>query len=209
MRNVLRGKQDRLSRSRASFGALPAMYHHRHGEGRAHPFSHHSPSPGPGTLRQILALQNRSMEETDEKILALLKKLGLAHPLTPGDLDSEQDWSTLLSPREQRLVALASAIIAAPSYILLRRPMPFSATNFCPTSSGSWRNEGLRASTSPNRVLHAQPMMLFSNIVRTALGSGSTKIGRSDYSRGWDTLFMIDSSFIEPSDQSRWRRLNS
>lgn len=102
MRNVLRGKQDRLSRSRASFGALPAMYHHRHGEGRAHPFSHHSPSPGPGTLRQILALQNRSMEETDEKILALLKKLGLAHPLTPGDLDSEQDWSTLLSPQRTK-----------------------------------------------------------------------------------------------------------
>jgi hypothetical protein len=34
-------------------------------------------------------------------------------------------------------------------------------------------------------VIHAQPMMPFSNIVRTALGSGSTKIGRSDYSRGW------------------------
>ena len=121
MRNVLRGKQDRLSRSRASFGALPAMYHHRDGEGRAHPFLHHSPSPGPGTLRQILALPNRSMAETDEQILALLKKLGLAHPLTPGDLDSEQEWSTLLSPREQRLVALASAIIAAPSHILLEK----------------------------------------------------------------------------------------
>lgn len=76
---------------------------------------------GPGTLRQILGSEKRSVEETDEQIFALLKKLGLTRPLTPGDLDSEQDWSTELSPREQRLVALAGAIIAAPSYLLLEK----------------------------------------------------------------------------------------
>ncbi|MBB3411691.1 putative ATP-binding cassette transporter [Rhizobium sp. BK316] len=76
---------------------------------------------GPGTLRQILAPAERSIEETDDQILALLRNLGLARGLTPSDLDSEQDWSTLLSPREQQLVALASAIIATPSYIILEK----------------------------------------------------------------------------------------
>lgn len=76
---------------------------------------------GPGTLRQILAPPKRSIEETDNQILALLRNLGLARDLTPNDLDSEQDWSTLLSPREQQIVALASAIIATPSYIILEK----------------------------------------------------------------------------------------
>ncbi|WHO73756.1 ABC transporter ATP-binding protein/permease [Rhizobium sp. BT03] len=76
---------------------------------------------GPGTLRQILTSQKRSMEETDEQVLVLLRKLGVVHPLVSGDLDSEQDWPTLLSPREQRLVAIASALIAAPSYILFEK----------------------------------------------------------------------------------------
>lgn len=51
----------------------------------------------------------------------MLRNLGLARDLTPNDLDSEQDWSTLLSPREQQIVALASAIIATPSYIILEK----------------------------------------------------------------------------------------
>jgi len=76
---------------------------------------------GPGTLRQILAPPKRSIETTDEQILALLRDLGLAHDLTLADLDSEQDWSRLLSPREQQLVVLASAIIAAPSHIVLEK----------------------------------------------------------------------------------------
>ncbi|WP_184400241.1 ABC transporter ATP-binding protein/permease [Rhizobium sp. BK650] len=76
---------------------------------------------GPGTLRQILVSPEHSIEETDEQILALLKNLGLTRGLMPNDLNSEQDWSTLLSPREQQLVALASAIIATPTYIVLEK----------------------------------------------------------------------------------------
>ncbi|EJJ30508.1 ABC transporter ATP-binding protein/permease [Rhizobium sp. CF142] len=76
---------------------------------------------GPGTLRQILAPPERSIETTDDQILALLRDLGLARDLALSDLDSEQDWSTLLSPREQQLVLLASAIIAVPSYIVLEK----------------------------------------------------------------------------------------
>ena len=76
---------------------------------------------GPGTLRQILAPPKRAIEATDDQILALLRDLGLARDLTPNDLDSEQNWSTLLSPREQQLVVLASAIAAAPSYIVLEK----------------------------------------------------------------------------------------
>ncbi|WP_049733503.1 ABC transporter ATP-binding protein/permease [Rhizobium ecuadorense] len=76
---------------------------------------------GPGTLRQILAPPKPSAETTDAQLLALLKSVGLARDLTPSDLDSEQDWSALLSPREQQLLALASALAAAPSYIVLEK----------------------------------------------------------------------------------------
>ncbi|GAA3092803.1 hypothetical protein GCM10010520_43440 [Rhizobium viscosum] len=60
-------------------------------------------------------------EEADEQILALLREFGLKRHLTTTDLDSEQDWSTVLSPREQRLIVLASAVIAAPSHVLLEK----------------------------------------------------------------------------------------
>nr|WP_312891261.1 SbmA/BacA-like family transporter [Rhizobium binae] len=76
---------------------------------------------GPGTLRQILSSQEPAAEETDERLLELLRQLGLERPLTLGDLDAEQDWCSLLSSREQRIVALASAIVAAPRYILLEK----------------------------------------------------------------------------------------
>ncbi|RUM09819.1 ABC transporter ATP-binding protein/permease [Rhizobium chutanense] len=76
---------------------------------------------GPGTLRQILAPSKPSAEATDAEILALLKNVGLARDLVPVDLDSEQDWASLLSPREQQLVALASALAATPSYIVLEK----------------------------------------------------------------------------------------
>ncbi|RUM24837.1 ABC transporter ATP-binding protein/permease [Rhizobium vallis] len=76
---------------------------------------------GPGTLRQIVAPSKPSAEATDAEILALLKNVGLARDLMPGDLDSEQDWASLLSPREQQLVALASALAATPSYIVLEK----------------------------------------------------------------------------------------
>ena len=76
---------------------------------------------GPGTLREILVPLQPSAEMTDTQILALLRNVGLTRDLTPGDLDSEQDWSSLLSPREQELVALASALVAAPSYIVLEK----------------------------------------------------------------------------------------
>ncbi|MBB3594540.1 putative ATP-binding cassette transporter [Rhizobium sp. BK529] len=76
---------------------------------------------GPGTLRQILVSPERSIKETDGQILALLRNLGLTRDLIPNELDSEQDWTTLLSPREQRLIALASAIMATPSYIVLEK----------------------------------------------------------------------------------------
>lgn len=74
-----------------------------------------------GTLRQILVPSERSPEESDDQILALLKRLGLARALAAGGLDKEQDWSTILSPREQQIIAIASVLIAAPSYVLLEK----------------------------------------------------------------------------------------
>ncbi|MDR6757870.1 putative ATP-binding cassette transporter [Mycoplana sp. BE70] len=73
----------------------------------------------PGTLRQILVPTTQSGEVSDHQILALLKRLGLAPTLKAEDLDKEQDWSTLLSPREQQIVAIAGVLIAAPPYVLL------------------------------------------------------------------------------------------
>ncbi|MBX4908486.1 MULTISPECIES: SbmA/BacA-like family transporter [Rhizobium] len=75
----------------------------------------------PGTLRQILVPTERPTEEPDDEILGLLKRLGLARPLTSTDLDEDQDWSTLLSPREQQLIAIASVLITAPSYVVVEK----------------------------------------------------------------------------------------
>ncbi|WP_183922243.1 ABC transporter ATP-binding protein/permease [Rhizobium mongolense] len=79
------------------------------------------PYPAPGTLRRILVPSELAPEESDDRIVALLGKLGLARALTPSDLDKEQDWSAILSPREQQLVAIAGVLVAAPSYVLLEK----------------------------------------------------------------------------------------
>ena len=73
----------------------------------------------PGSLRQILVPSGQSQKVSSEQILALLKQLGFARASDPEDLDKEQDWSSLLSPREQQIVAIAGALLAAPRYILL------------------------------------------------------------------------------------------
>ncbi|MBX5130219.1 ABC transporter ATP-binding protein/permease [Rhizobium lentis] len=75
----------------------------------------------PGTLRQILVPTQRPTEESDDQILALLERLGLARPLTSSDLDEDQDWSSMLSPREQQLIVIASVLITAPSYVVLEK----------------------------------------------------------------------------------------
>ncbi|MBD9373063.1 ABC transporter ATP-binding protein/permease [Rhizobium sp. ARZ01] len=73
----------------------------------------------PGSLRQILVPSGQIQTASNEEIISLLKQLGFAQASNADDLDKEQDWSSLLSPREQHIVAVAGVLIATPSYVLL------------------------------------------------------------------------------------------
>ncbi|MBX5197277.1 ABC transporter ATP-binding protein/permease [Rhizobium sp. NZLR10] len=74
-----------------------------------------------GTLRQILVPPDRSGDVSEEQILRLLKELGLGRAMDAGEIDKEQNWATLLSPREQHLLAIAGALVAEPHYVLMEK----------------------------------------------------------------------------------------
>ncbi len=73
----------------------------------------------PGSLRQILVPPGQTRTVSNEEIISLLKNLGFAHASNAEDLDREQDWSSLLSAREQQMVAIAGVLIGVPRYVLL------------------------------------------------------------------------------------------
>lgn len=79
------------------------------------------PYLAPGTLRQLLVPTERATTVSDAQVQAVLKELGVTGALNSGDLDKEQDWSSLLPPREQQLVAIAAVLIAAPRYVLMEK----------------------------------------------------------------------------------------
>jgi putative ATP-binding cassette transporter len=76
----------------------------------------------PGTLRQVLLSVAHSGEIPDEQILRLLRELEIEHIVAQaGGLDAEQDWTTLLSLRDQQLLAFGHALLAAPRVVFLDR----------------------------------------------------------------------------------------
>jgi putative ATP-binding cassette transporter len=76
----------------------------------------------PGTLRQVLVRTPHEGEISDERILGLLRQLNLEQALVrAGGLDMEQDWETLLSLREQKLLACIYILLAAPQFAFLDR----------------------------------------------------------------------------------------
>ncbi|WP_342237460.1 ABC transporter ATP-binding protein/permease [Inquilinus sp. OTU3971] len=76
----------------------------------------------PGTLRQVLVREPHRPDCPDDKILGLLRELDLEQVLSrSGGLDTEQDWVTMLSLREQQLLALVSVLLAAPRFVCLDR----------------------------------------------------------------------------------------
>jgi putative ATP-binding cassette transporter len=77
----------------------------------------------PGTLRQALEPAVSAATITDDRILRLLHDLDLeAVAVRAGGLDAEQqDWETLLSLREQQLLALTHILLAEPSFVFLDR----------------------------------------------------------------------------------------
>ena len=58
----------------------------------------------------------------DEQITDVLRKVGLERLIARvGGLDSEQDWPNALSPEENRLLAIARILLAAPRFVFLDR----------------------------------------------------------------------------------------
>jgi len=76
----------------------------------------------PGTLRQILVRPSHEGDISDDRIVELLRELHLEPVLArAGGLDREQDWETLLSLREQQLLAFIHILLAAPRFAFLDR----------------------------------------------------------------------------------------
>jgi vitamin B12/bleomycin/antimicrobial peptide transport system ATP-binding/permease protein len=74
----------------------------------------------PGTLRQVLEPDVHAGEISDDRIFRLLRQLNLEQVLTRADgLDAEQEWETLLSLREQQLLAVIHILLAAPRFAFL------------------------------------------------------------------------------------------
>ncbi|HME84868.1 MAG TPA: SbmA/BacA-like family transporter, partial [Roseiarcus sp.] len=76
----------------------------------------------PGSLRQVLTHPGRESELTDERIVSGLHELNLDHVLNrAGGLDVEQNWETLISLREQQLLAFLGVLLAAPQFVFSDR----------------------------------------------------------------------------------------
>ncbi|MDQ0561659.1 putative ATP-binding cassette transporter [Rhizobium mesoamericanum] len=75
----------------------------------------------PSTLQQIIVPPATSAALSDEEIAALLAEFGLEHISTNQGGQQEIEWLTVLTPREQQLLMLASACAAKPQVVLLER----------------------------------------------------------------------------------------
>jgi putative ATP-binding cassette transporter len=76
----------------------------------------------PGSLRQALAPRVNKSEISDERMLGLIRELKLDHVLSQaGGFDVDQDWATLVSVREQQLLACLQVLLAAPRVVLVDR----------------------------------------------------------------------------------------
>ena len=76
----------------------------------------------PGGLREVLLPAEPKHSISDQEINALLHELELESVLArAGGLDVEQDWGTLLSVGEQRLLAFVHMFLSAPRFVFLDR----------------------------------------------------------------------------------------
>jgi putative ATP-binding cassette transporter len=76
----------------------------------------------PGTLRDVLIRTGQEQLITDDRITTTLRDAGLDIVQTrAGGLDTEHDWSAILSLREQQLLALTRLILARPAFAMLDR----------------------------------------------------------------------------------------
>jgi vitamin B12/bleomycin/antimicrobial peptide transport system ATP-binding/permease protein len=76
----------------------------------------------PGTLRHLLLRTGQEQVITDDQITTALRDAGLdSVQARVGGLDSEHDWSAILSLGEQQLLALTRVTFARPAFAMLDR----------------------------------------------------------------------------------------
>ena len=76
----------------------------------------------PGTLRELLSAGGQEQVITDEQITTIVRHAGLGSiQVRAGGLDTEHDWSAILSLAEQQLLALTRLIFARPAFAILDR----------------------------------------------------------------------------------------
>lgn len=84
----------------------------------------------PGTLREILVYPALEPVITDDRLLSLLREWRLEAVLARvGGLDKEQDWDTVLSLSEQKLLSCIRILLAAPRFAFLDRPATALSTD--------------------------------------------------------------------------------
>ncbi len=75
-----------------------------------------------GTLRELLSPNGRAGRAIDDEIRMALHALALDQlPERAGGLDVERDWDDFLTLEEQRLVAIARALLVGPRFVALER----------------------------------------------------------------------------------------
>jgi putative ATP-binding cassette transporter len=83
-------------------------------------FLPHHPFLVRGTLREQFLSAAAKGGAADDRILAALRQVKFEHILKQvGGLDAERDWSRVLSPSEQQLLALARLLLASPPFAFL------------------------------------------------------------------------------------------
>jgi len=76
----------------------------------------------PGTLRELLVRSSHEHVITDDQVTTTLHDAGLGSiQVRAGGLDTEHDWSAILSLGEQQLLALTRLIFARPAFAMLDR----------------------------------------------------------------------------------------
>ena len=76
----------------------------------------------PCGLRSQLIAGHSADKFNDEQLIDALGKVGLQHLIERvGGLDLEQDWPSTLSTEENRLLAIARVLLAAPRFVFLDR----------------------------------------------------------------------------------------
>ena len=77
----------------------------------------------PGTLRQVLVGEFADDQRSDDEIMRVV---GMVHaePIVArlGGLDTQDEWSDILSMREQETLAIARVILTQPTFVILHNP---------------------------------------------------------------------------------------